>query len=110
MKQRHHVELGRTFGSCRVDRVEAGDDRREHHRDRVKHDEDGQRDGEHRRGRALVAALEVLDEDGDERRRQHAADEQLVDDVRRRVREVVGVGERRLAECVGEHCDAQRVR
>ena len=80
---------------------------REHHRDR----------GQRRTSAVIVTvktaevarsspALEVIDEHRDERRRQHAAEEQLVDDVRRRVREVVGVGERRLPERVREHRDA----
>ena len=43
-----------------------------------------------------------------ERGRQHAAEQQLVDDVRRLVAEAVGVGQRGLAEDVGEGDDAEQ--
>ena len=55
----------------------------------------------------VVAVLEMLDEQRHERGRQHAAEDQLVDDVRRRVREVVGVGEAGAPDRVREHRDAE---
>ena len=54
----------------------------------------------------VVVALVVLDVERDERRGEDAAEQQLVDDVRRRVRDVVDVGEPREAER-GERGDAQ---
>ena len=59
-------------------------------------------------GRLVVVVLELGGEDRHERRRQHAAEDQLVDDVRRVVGQVVGVGEAGLAEGVGQRDPAQQ--
>ena len=52
------------------------------------------RDGEDRARRVVVVALEVAHEQRDERRGEHAAEQQLVDDVRRLVGVAVDAGER----------------
>ena len=63
------------------------------------------RDGEDRGGRILVVRLEVADEQRNERRREDAAQQELVDDVRRLVRVAVRAGERGDTERVGDRGD-----
>ena len=106
-EDRHHVQLRDAFGSCRVHRVEPCDEGREQHRDRRQHREHGHGDGEQRRGRTGVAVLEVFHEERHERGGEHAAEDQLVDDVRGRVRQVVRVGQAGAPYRVGEHRDPE---
>ena len=103
----HHVQLCGPFGPGSVEREQPGDERREDHRDPGEDGEHRHRDGEDRGGRPVVVVLELLDEQRHERRRQNAAEEELVDDVGRGVGDVVGVGEARPADRVGEHGDAE---
>ena len=90
-----------------VDRVEAEDERccDDRQSGECRHQE--HRHGEHDVGRLLVAVLVERREQRHERRRQDAAEQQLVHDVRRLVGQAVGIGERRLAEDVaeGDHPD-----
>ena len=62
---------------------------------------------DHRR-RLVVVLLGLLGEHRHQRRRQHAAEQQLVDRVRRVVGAVVRVGERRLADDDREDRDPQQ--
>ena len=75
--------------------------------DRGEHDE---RDGDDDVRRLVVVALEERREQRHEGRREDAADQQLVDDVRRLVADRVGVGQRGLADHVAEDDDAQQAR
>ena len=55
----------------------------------------------------LVVCFGVPYEDRHDRRRQDAAEQQLIDDVRRRIGEVVRVGQASAADRPGESADAQ---
>ena len=60
----------------------------------------------------LLAALflEQLDKDGNENRSEDASEDKLVDDVRSRVRDVVGVGKPALdsTQCSGDRCEPSK--
>ena len=93
----------------RVDRVEAGDQRaRTPSRSTVSTVSTVIATVKSAEVACVVAVLEVLHEERHERGRQDAAEDQLVDDVRRRVREVVGVGEAGAPDRVREHRDAEQ--
>ena len=90
--------------------VQPDDDGRgeeEEHRDNRQQD---RCDRHHRRHRAprvvLVARRQAVDEDGHEGGREDPAQDEFVDDVRRRVGQVVAVGQAHEAERVGEGEDA----
>ena len=118
-RRRDVALLGELGGAARhaevVERGEGVDDpRRERERRDRRDDEHDRRDRHHRGDRAprpaLPVAVEPLDEDGHERRGRDAAEHDVVEHVRDRVREVVGVGERREAEHPREDqhpCDAR---
>ena len=92
----------------RVDRVQPEDQRGGEHGDGGEHRHRRQRDGDDDVGRLLVVAFEELREQRHQRGREHAADQQLVDDVRCLVADQVDVGEGALADDVAEHHDAEQ--
>ena len=97
------------------DAVEPEDQRRGDDRERGERDHQRRRGRDHDVGGAGVLGVvlspsprEERGEQRDERRRQHAAQQQVVDDVRRLVAELVGVAERGLPDHVREHEHAQQ--
>ena len=103
-----HVQLSGPVGAVLAQDEQPREYRRQHHRHRGEERERGHRDREDGRRRAFVAAFEQVDEHRYQCRGEDAADQQLVDDVGRDVREVVGVGERGLADRGREHDDPQQ--
>ena len=91
-----------------VEREQVEDRGRSDHGDDGQHRQRDHGDRHDGRCRLLVALLGLLGEHRHEGRRQHAAEQQLVDRVRRVVRAVVGVGERRLADDEREDGDADQ--
>ena len=88
-------------------RVDVDDVRREDDPDDGDADEREHRDRDDRARRVVVAALQVADELRHERGGEHAAEQELVDDVRRLVRVGVDAGHRRDAERVRDRRDAE---
>ena len=104
------LALVRDVVARNIDRVQADDQRREQLTDDRDADEGEHRDRDDRAGGFVVAVLEVRDEERNQRRGEHAAEQELVDDVRGLVRVAVDAGEGRHTERVRDRRDAEEAR
>ena len=101
----HRLLVGgrRALEAEAVEADDGGGDGHEQHRHPHQQD-DGSRHhgGDGLPGLVLVPVAQVVDEDGDDERRHDPAEDEVVDDVRRGVGQVVAVGHAGESECVGE--------